>query len=224
MPSGYTRDSHVKFYVIMGLLGFGLVGALAFGVWAYGQALDYKNNVDAKITVAVKQSEQATTEKNNAAYAELAKSPLKEYVGPSSYGTVKVQYPKTWSAYISAGSDSNTPLDAQFHPDYVPAEANSSSGDQAIALTVQVVGQSYDSIVSNMKSKVQSGAVTATPYSLPKMPNQVGVKFSGKIDEKYNGEEVVIPLRDKTLIIRTQSDKYTEDFNKYILPNMTFVP
>jgi hypothetical protein len=38
------------------------------------------------------------------------------------------------------------------------------------------------------------------------------------------GTMVLLPMRDKTLEIWTESNDYLNDFNTYVLPNMTFAP
>lgn len=223
VPPGQDKKP-VGLIIVIIILSVGLVVAIVFGMWAFGSRQDYKNNVDAKVGVAVKTAQKATTEKNTLAFDETLKNPLKEYVGPSSYGSVKVQYPKTWSGYISTGNNSSEPLVALFHPDVVPAASSGNMAKQAIALNVSVLNQSYDSVINSKKGSSADAGVSAVPYALPKMPDQVGLKFSGKLTQDFNGTEVILPLRDKTLVITTQTDQYLNDFNTYILPNITFVP
>lgn len=202
-----------------------LLGAIGFSAWAFSERSDYKNNSDQKVAAAVAEAEKATTEKNNQRFAEELKSPLKTYTGPASYGTVTVKYPKTWSAYVTTGGGSNEPLNAYFHPDIVPAVTQTgSSTREAIALKIQVTNQPYDQVIKQYESQVTSGNITAAAFALPKMPDQVGMKFVGKLDQQLNGTEIVLPLRDKTLIITTETDNYLADFNNHILQNLTFVP
>lgn len=218
------KESHIGRILLIAALTVALIGSLIFGFWAFAGRQDYKNNTDQKVAAAVKAAETATTEKNTIAFNESQKSPLKKYVGPASYGTVSVEYPKTWSGYISSNTSGSEPLVALFHPDYVPANSGNSNSSQPIALAVTVLNQTYDSVMTSKKSYTSSADVTAAPYVLPKMPNQVGMKISGKIDNNYNGTQVILPLRDKTLVITTQTDQWLNDFNTYILPNITFVP
>lgn len=195
--------------------------AISFGVWAFMSRGDYKNHSDAKAAVAVAANKlvvQAADAKN---YAEEAKNPLKTYVGPDAYGSVHISYPKTWSAYID--TNSGTPLDAYFHADYVP----SVQSKQAYNLRVQVVAQSYSSAVNSYASLVTKGSVTASAYSLPKVTSVVGTRLSGAIFPSKptgTGSIVVLPLRDKTLKIWTESNDYLADFNTYVLPNLSFSP
>jgi hypothetical protein len=224
-PTGVNgaRHSSTGLIVAIIILVVLLLGSLLFGFWAFTGRQDYKNNVDAKIAVAVVEAEKLTTEKNTLAFAEESKSPLKEYVGPSSYGSVTVKYPKTWSGYVAAGIKANEPLNAAFHPDVVPA-TQSSKSPQAIALKVRVVNEPYDNVVEELQGYIEQGKTSASPYALPKMPEQVGMMFKGAISNELSGVQVVLPLRDKTLVITTESDQYISDLETHILPNITFVP
>ena len=46
-------------------------------------------------------------------------------------------------------------------------------------------------------------------------------------DQNGNGQTgamLIIPVRDKTLQIYTESSDYLSDFNNIVLPSLTFVP
>lgn len=197
-----------------------LFGALGFGFWAFSGRQDYKNNVDQKIATAVSaaQSQQQATDAKQ--YAEDAKNPLKKYVGPSDFGGVTLQYPKTWSGYVLTTAGSN-PLDAYFQPDIVP---NISDLNNAFALHVQIINQSYDQVVQQFQSQVQQKAATLSPYSLPKVPSVIGSRIDGTIATNRQGAAIVLPLRNVTLEVSTQAQVYVNDFNNIILPNLTFTP
>lgn len=207
------------------LLSLLLLGALIFGFWAFASRQDYKDNVDDKITAAVKISEKETTDKNNIRFAEELKNPFKVYAGPESYGSVKVTYPKTWSGYINNSANSGeSAVDMYFHPDVVPAADRSGDSRVAVALRVQVVNQPYSVVAQQREGQVTAGTLAASPYALPKLPGEAGMKFTGQLNEQINGTEVLLPLRDKTIIITTQTDTFLNDFNNIILPNLTFIP
>jgi hypothetical protein len=208
------------------LLTIAVVGVSGFAIWAFGERQDYKNNSDKKSVAAAEVAKKQTTEEDNKRFAEELKNPLKTYVGPESYGSVAVQYPKTWSAYInSEGLSGNSIIDIYFHPDVVPSLASQGGGERpAIALHVEVLNQAYNQTISTMNSSVVAGLLTAEPYALPKVPNQKGTLFRGQLANKLNGTQVVLPLRDKTLVISTDTDQFLPDFNTYILPNLSFEP
>lgn len=195
--------------IVAGVL---FIGAASFGIWAYGERTNYKENVDQIVATAVTAGKAAEATKKDAEFAEASKSPLKTFVGPDEYGKVTAQYPKTWSAYN--GTVSGQGLSAYFHPDVVPATGN-------YALRIEVLNQSYSNALAQYQNTKN---ITSSAYSLPKVPGVVGVKIDGEISTKVQGSMVVLPLRDKTLKIYTQSPEYLPDFNNNILPNLTFAP
>jgi hypothetical protein len=219
-----AMHSHRSWIICVVLLSLLLLGALGFGFWAFSQRQDYKDNSDQKVAAAVGVAKKQTTEKDNQRFAEELKNPLKTYTGPSSYGSISVQYPKTWSAYVNTASSGNAVLDAYFHPDVVPSTTAGGTSKPAIALRIQVLNQAYNDVVGSRKSLLDAGQVTAAPFALPKVPSVVGVRYTGKLPQQLNGIEILLPLRDKTLSITTETDQYLGDFNNYILPNLSFVP
>jgi hypothetical protein len=207
-----------------------LVGALAFGGWAFASRQDYKNNVDPKILAAVKIAKQQESTAKDAAFAEAEKNPLKTYSGPEAYGSVVLQYPKTWSGYVvdssTGGDSSDTLLDGYFYPGVVPSTAGQGS---VFALRLQVLGKSYTETVKDLSQPSSDEPRTVEPYVLPKVPKAVGVKVNGSLpisgdsgDKK--GTMVILPLRSQTLALWTEGDQFAGDFNNIILPNFSFSP
>lgn len=199
------------------------IASAVFAVWAYQGKQDYKNNADQKIAVAVDaaKKQQSTTDSNN--FAEAAKQPLRAYKGPEAYGSLVINYPRTWSAYVDdSGSASDTPVNGYFYPDTVPSTSDST---KVFALRVQVLAQAYSDVVSQLTNQ-DSGQqkFTVAPYSPPKVPKAVGIRIDGQISDTKTGSMVVLPLRDKTLELSTESQQFENDFNNNILPNFTFSP
>jgi len=199
------------------------VAAGSFGVWAFMSRQDYKDHSDAKSAKAVAANTQKVKAEDAANFAEEAKKPLKVFSGPEAYGSIKISYPKTWSAYVDTDGNS-TPLDAYFHADYVPA----TSSKQTYQLRVQIVGRSYDRELSSFSTYIDRGTVKASAYSLPKVTTVVGTRLNGAIVPGNraitSGSLVLLPLRDKTLEIWTESNEYMADFDANILPYVTFSP
>src|SRR5690348_14263975 len=97
-----------------------LVAAVAFGGWAFANMLDYKNNVDKKVGAAVASAKQEEDTAKDAAFAEQEKQPLKTYTGPAAYGSVTINYPKTWSGYVADTRNATPYVDGYFYPGVVP--------------------------------------------------------------------------------------------------------
>lgn len=198
-----------------------LIGAAVFGGWAYSKMLDYKNNTDAKIAAAVQVAKQQEDVAKDAAFAQAEKNPLRTYTGPGAYGSVSVSYPKTWSAYVADDTNSSPYVDGYFNPSVVP---NTQGQSSAFALRVQVVQQAYSSALTAFTSNVQLGTTKITPYHMPKVPNVIGVRVDGKLEGQKTGSMVILPLRNMTLKVWTETPSTVSDFNNIILPNFTFAP
>lgn len=214
-----------SFGLIIGLLFtiLLLIGALIFGVWAFGSRQDYKDNVDKKIEAAVTTAKQQQTILKDQEFQEKEKSPFKAYTGPGQYGSVHIVYPKTWSAYVIDGANGNTPLDGYFHPNFVPNVQNTNSG-VGFAIRVQVVATAYDQVLKGFDAAIKNGKATVSPYKAEKVANVSGARIDGEIVTGKQGSMVIFPLRDKTIMVWTEAAQFSNDFNTIILPNLTFIP
>ncbi len=200
-----------------------LLLAVVFGVWAYQGRQDYKNNVDEKITAAIADARQGIVAEEQQKFTEQSKSPLRTWVGPESFGAIRVKYPRTWSGYVASHDDRQPYVDAYFQQGTVPDVTDQKS---VFALRVRVSGNSYSTIMQQYQGSVKSGLASVTPYKLPKVKGVIGSKITGQI-YGYSGKTgtvIVLPLRNNALEIWTESNQYLNDFNKYILPNLTFSP
>jgi hypothetical protein len=198
-----------------------LLGSIGFGVWAFMSRQDYKDNSDQKSAAAAAEERTKTQEEDAVKYAEEAKNPLKAYVGPSQYGNLNVLYPKTWSGYVEQVDKSNTPLSGYFHPDVVPGIDQKES---SFALRIEVDDQAYDQVLRTYKGSVDAGRLASAPYSFPKVSDVVGTRFDGQIEQNKQGSLIVMPMRNLTLEVWTESGDYLSDFNNIILPNLSFSP
>lgn len=196
------------------------LSSLGFGIWAYSSRQDYKNNVDEKIDAAVEIAvQEAKSEKDNE-FIQREKKPLKEYSAPAAAGSIKVKYPKTWSAYIDQRTQSGESLNAYFNPNFVPGEDT----DATYALRIVVDNKSFDDVVEEYDSEIESGKIKAKPYKLPKVKNAVGLQLDGEIDTKQQGTMILLQLRDKTIKVWTEGDQYRADLFDDVLQNLSFSP
>ncbi len=199
-----------------------LIGAVGFGAWAFMGRQDYKNNVDAKISVAAEAARQQESTSKDQAFAEESKKPLKTYNGPAAFGSLVLNYPKTWSGYVDdSGSSNNSSVDGFFAPGVVPTAAGQSS---VFALRIQVLNQTYDQVLQTFASQQEAGKLTISAYALPHLPKVVGIKVVGELQTQKTVSMIVLPLRSQTLQIWTEGTQYLADFNNNILPNFTFSP
>ena len=200
------------------LAGF-FVAALGFAVWAYQGRQDYKNNSDQKVAAAVVTAKDQQKKEDAKAITDAKNNPFDTYQGPEQYGSLVVKYPRSWSSYVDSTGKSNAVLDGYFYPGTVPSLNDAGS---VFALRIQVLSQSYSDAVSNINS--QQNKAKVAPYALPKVPSVVGIRVDGSLTQNKTGSMIVLPLRDKTIEIWTESPQFQQDFNNNILPNVSFSP
>lgn len=217
-------STSVVLCVVLSIL---FVAVSGFAFWAFSGRQDYKNNSDKKSAKAVSAAETAQAAKLKTQFDEEAKNPNKIYTGPAVAGSVTFGYPKTWSAYVDESGSSQI-INGYLHPNIVPGLQTTT----AFALRVEVSNSAYAEAVKQMDSFVKIGKVKAAAYLPPKMGKvagvQPGMRFDGAISNNQSGDlqgaMVVLPVRDKTLKIYTQSPTFLADFNNIILPSLTFSP
>ena len=193
-----------------------LVATIGFGAWAFTERQSYKNDVDEKIATAIEiNSKQVSDQKDNE-FLEKEKYPLDSFEGSSQYGSIKVNYPKTWSAYITENANG---AEYVFSPRHVSGEINSSR-----ALKIVVENNRYNQAVTTYDGQLLNGEIKAKAYSLPKVRNVVGTRIDGAIEQGKQGSVILFPLRDKTIKIINEVPGVVNDFNNIILENLTFNP
>lgn len=210
--------------IIIGVLALLLVLAIGFGAWAFMGKQDYKTKTDDKIAAAVASAKTPQAATLQAQFDEKSKSPYKTFSGSATYGSITFDYPRSWSGYLDLGS--GQPINAYFDKDFV----GSPQPGSLYALRVELVADSYTTVLNSFSTLITAGSVTSSAYIPPKMKSvanaQIGSRLDGAITEnnKSTGAIVILKVRDKTLKVYTQSPDFLADFNNVILPSLTFAP
>lgn len=212
MSNMHKLDQRGSLLIPLVLVSVLLLTAIGFGAWAFAGRQDYKNNVDAKIAEAVKESNNLLTIEKEADFAEREKEPFTTYKGPSAFGSLSITYPKTWSAYILEVGSGPTPVEGYLHPRFVP----NTQSETSFALRFDVLDSNYDQQVKKFESKIKSGKITAAAYRAPKVEDIAGLLLEGEIDIKKTGTMVILPMRDKTIRIWTEGQDFRKDFDKML--------
>lgn len=205
-----------------------LIVALVWAFSIYKKEQNYKNNTDAIAAEQAKKAQAAQAQTDQNTYNEKEKQPLRTYIGPSDFGSLKIEYPKTWSVYVdTTGNSNNAAVDGYGYPGVVPnTGSQGNTGATAYALRFQVLNETYDQVLQNIQSQNQGSQnqVTITPYQPKNVKGVIGVRVDGAIEQNIQGSMVILPLRTTTLEIYTEAQQFVPDFNNYILPNFSFVP
>lgn len=210
--NGYIGGAVVA-NIVLGIL------VLVFGsvmIWALVQYNDASNNLEQKIIIAQKDAKDAQEKEDQKAFDQKEKSPTKEFVGPQDYGRVDFKYPKTWSVYIENDGLNGGQYSAYLNPDTVPSTTSSTS---KFALRVSVVPQSYDQVLQSYSGQVKQGSLRSSDAVVNGF---IGQRFEGSFNKDVNGAAVVFKIRDKTLILKTDSTSFISDFNDIVLKDLKF--
>jgi len=171
---------------------------------------DYAKQVMAENETQVKAKLQAE-------FDEKEKDPFKDFETDAVLGDIKFRYPKTWSVSMNQDAASDPQIDAYFNPNVIRTDAEDT---RSYALRVQLVGDSYSEVVDDLSSDIEDGLITTKAVTFNGIE---GIRVDGQLDEVDRGAKVILPLRDKTVMIWTESRDFLDDFEK-VMTSFTFNP
>lgn len=183
-------------------------------IWALVQDNEAQNNLSIKNQQAAATAQNAQQTKDQATFAEQAKNPLADFQGPSDLGSVDFKYPKTWSVYVASDGSNGSDYQAYLNPGQVP----SVTGQNKYALRVSIVNQSYDQVLQQYAGLVQQGQLRSSNVTTSGFN---GNRLDGNFSTTLQGSAVFFKIRDTTLILRTDSPTFQDDFNSAV-SSLTF--
>lgn len=209
LPEKKSSKELIKTIIIVAL-ALALVTFIGLFIWIFVQNTDTQKNFTAKVDAAVASAETELSTKLEAEFAEREKQPYKNFSGPSDYGSLSFDYPKTWSVYIAYDAAKGGNFEAFLNPGEVGPTSNK---DTVNALRVSILDKSFDNVVTeyqravakkNSNLKVETISVNGVSAS----------RYTGTIPKtKFEGVVVIFKIRDKTVILQTDAMKYSADFN-----------
>ena len=213
VPPSHKRDvvGIVKTIVII-VVSLIAVTFIGLFIWMFTQYDEAQSDVDEKVAVAVAEAKDEQTMKMEAEFLEREKYPYKTFSGPVDYGQLTFEYPKTWSVYIAETAVNGGDFKAYFNPGQVEAPVDKTVN----ALRVEILDDSFDDVVDGYRREVENkkGELSVSSTTVN---GTAANRYVGKIPRtEFNGIFVVFKLRDKTVILRTDSVLFQEDFDKLI--------
>ena len=212
-PTLALEPTHAKtpIGIIVGLI-IAIVFAVGLGVLSIILFIKYQEastNLDGQISDAVAIAVKEKADILEAEFAEREKSPYETFAGPADYGELSFKYPKTWSVYIEQDASSGGDFKAYLNP----VEVNPVSNNTVNSLRVEISNSSFDRIVSGYSSLVSSQAVTSQAITVN---GHTAQRYDGTFSDGLVGSVVIIKIRDKTAILRTDSQLFAKDFDELI--------
>ena len=186
--------------------------AIVFAVTFFMQYNELKTNFDSQKGLAEAQARKEQEDSDNKAFEEREKLPYYSFTGPSDYGSISFQYPKTWSVYIESDGMNNSDFKSYFRPAQVDPIT---SKDSRYALRFMILNKQYDSVQKTYESKVKNGKLRPSVFNADN-GSISGMKYEGEVDNNINGIVVLIKINDKTAIFQMDAEVYREDFEKLL--------
>jgi hypothetical protein len=190
---------------VLVLVGFATVAGIYFSRYTVLQ-----REFDSELAEQLEDVKAEQKRADEAEFAERQKEPFRSYSPPDIFGQIEIKFPKSWSLYTKEDEQGSAGIDMTAHPEIVK---DNKSAQSPYALRMRLERKLYSEHVTTYDSKVSSGKLKASPV---KVSGITGLKLVGDIDEKTKGVLVILPLRDKTVSLWTESDKYTADFEKIL--------
>ena len=194
------------------LLSLTTVTFIGLFIWMTTQYSSVSEDVQGQIdsAVATAKDEQAT--KDEAEFLEREKYPYKTFSGPIDYGQLSFEYPKTWSVYVAAAATAGGDFNAYFNPGQVDAVGK----DTINALRVTIRDKSFEEVTAEYQKILDRKDSNLTMEAISVNGTSAN-RYTGTIpNTELSGIIVIFKIRDKAVIMQTDSMSFKDDFNKVI--------
>ena len=195
--------------IVAGILAvlFFLTTAVFVGlfIWSKTEYSELEDTVNLKIDemVSKAKTEQALAD------AEEAKKDTRTFTGPTDYGQLSFEYPKSWSVYVEANASNGGDFVAYLNP----IEIEPISDSTVYALRVSILDRDFESVVTEFQDYLEDEESDLNIESTI-VAGTVANRYTGDIPEtELRGVIVIFKIRDKTAILRTDSELLINDFN-----------
>lgn len=164
---------------------------------------ELEENVNLKIEQAVSEAktEQALAD------AEEAKKDTRTFTGPTDYGQLSFDYPKSWSVYIASDASKGGDFTAYLNP----IEVEPVSESTVYALRVTIRDKDFETVAKEYQKYLDKGELSVGTTTVD---GATANRYTGKLpNTELNGVIVIFKIRDKTAILRTDSTLLVKDFD-----------
>ena len=206
--------------IILSLVSVTFIGLF---IWIFLQYRDVQEKADYNISVAVAKAKDEQSEQDTISCENQKKEPLQTFSGPADYGQLTFEYPKTWSVYVESDAANGGNFSAYLNP----IQVNTVSKDTINALRVSILNDSYEDVVAKYRKEVEKTDAKLTVQSVvignvEKGTEVTANRYTGTIPgTDLSGFIVIFKIRDKTVIMQTDSVLFEEDFDA-LLRTVTF--
>ena len=184
-----------------------LGGTSIYFISEYNQA---KTTVDQQKAEAAATARDEQKQADEADFVQRQKEPYRSYSAPLVFGALTIAYPRNWNLYAEERAEAGQQLNLFWNPDLVQSE---DTYDGTYSLRTLLERTVYTAAIAKRQSAVEKGELTAEPITVSGIN---GTRYRGRVAENHTGILVILPIRDKTLSLWTESTDYANDFNTII--------
>lgn len=184
---------------------------LGLFVWMYVMWDEAKTDVDGQVEKAVAIAVNEKQTELEAEFEEKEKYPLKTFAGPSDYGSLTFEFPKTWSVYVPDNANYGGNYHAFLNPDLVSVVSSGTIN----ALRVSILNELTDNVMADYQEAVEDGEMTVSVY---KVNGSNASLYSGLLPntDDLRGYVAIFKIRDKTVLMQTDAEIFKDDFLKIL--------
>lgn len=208
---------HLVLTIFLGL-GMVLFGVLA--VKAFQDKEFVNNNLDKLVQESSDRAVAEQKAKDEEAYRIANQEPFRTFIADPVDGGFELQIPKNWSIYAGRNTASQTQLDMISDPNAIIRNLTANAINthafrlQIVRRSQQEVVKSYDRYVKEKDPQTKQAMLKGSAVSVSGIR---GTRLEGRLDEdRHSGAVVIIPFRDKTMVMITENPKYLPEFNKIL--------
>ena len=202
----------IKIIVIVAL-ALTTVTFIGLFVWMMLQYNEASTDVNGQIAIAVAEAKDEQALQDEAEFLEREKYPYQTFSGPADYGELTFQYPKTWSVYVASDAAKGGDFKAYLNP----VQVNEVSDNTIMALRVTIRTDDFEKVTAEYQRKMEARDADLTMESITFADGITANKYTGKIpDTDLRGYIVVFKIRDKAVILQTDSEVFKADFDRLL--------
>lgn len=203
----------ISLNIPMILAGLLLISTIALGLLSINYANKYteaKTDVDgqkAAAAAAAKEEQKVVDQKE---HEEMDKQPYRTYQAPAVLGAIQAEFPKNWNVYAKEEEKSDIQLDVYMYPGVVRDE---NSTTEPYSFRIRMQQKLYPEAMLPYQKRVEKGQLKAQTVTVSGIS---GTRFDGAITDERTGAIILLPVRDKTLFIWTESPTYMTDYDQIV--------
>ena len=213
-PASSKKDnSTLIFIIVIVFLAVLMVTFFGLFIWKLMDYNEISTDVNGQIEVAVAAAKDEQAMKDEQEFLEREKYPYKIFSGPADYGQLSFEYPKTWSVYVASDASKGGDFKAYLNPSQVD-EVNE---ENVMALRVIIRGnETFESVAAQYQAYLGREDAPLSMQSVT-VNGITANRYEGVIPgTEHNGIILIFKIRDKAVIIQSDSVFFKDDYDKLI--------